>query len=112
MAAPTITLTAPSRGPIAGGTSFSVYGTGFVNGATIKLGGTLATSVIWVSATHLVGVTPAHAIGVADVLVTNPDTLTATVTGGFTFVSDPVEDSASSWQLHRFDLKPRQEERA
>lgn len=112
MAAPTISSTSPPRGPAGGGTSFSVYGTGFVNGATIKLGGTLATSVIWISATHLVGVTPAHSVGSADVLITNPDTLTATIVGGFTYFSDPIGDTPSAWRLHRFDMKPRAEERA
>lgn len=83
-----------------------------MNGATIKLGGTLATSILWVSATHLVGVTPAHTVGSADVLVTNPDLGAATVVGGFTFQSDPIADTPSQWQLHRFDMKPRREERA
>ena len=60
--APTITNVNPNTGPITGGTSVTITGTGFALGTsatTIKFGGTLATSVDCTSTTTCVVVAPA-----------------------------------------------------
>src|SRR5262249_59535522 len=41
--APTVTSISPASGPTTGGTPITISGTGFVSGATVKLGGTAAT---------------------------------------------------------------------
>lgn len=87
-AAPTVTAITPNTGSTAGGDAITnLAGTGFVNGATVKIGGASATSVVFVSSTKLTCVTPAGSSGAKDVVVTNPDTQTGTGTGLFTYAS-------------------------
>src|SRR5262249_16239712 len=81
----TVTAIHPPTGPSAGGTSGSIIGTGFLSGATVSLGGTPATSVIVVSSTKITATTPAHGSGTVDVVVTNSNTASGTLTNGFTY---------------------------
>jgi hypothetical protein len=76
---------APNTGPIAGGTSVTITGTGFVTGAKVTFGGAAATSVVVNGATSIVAVTPPHAAGSADVEVTNPNNQKTTLKAGFTY---------------------------
>jgi MYXO-CTERM domain-containing protein len=83
---PTVTALSPNSGPSLGGTYLTLTGSDFQNGATVTVGGVAAT----VKSVHpdFIGlVTPAHAPGAVDVVVTNPDTKTATKTGGFTYTA-------------------------
>ena len=82
---PTITTVSPSSGPTAGGTSITISGTGFVDGATVSLGGTSASSVAVVNDTTITALTPGHTAGAVDVVVTNTDTLSGTKINGFTY---------------------------
>jgi hypothetical protein len=71
-AAPTITSIAPNNGPLGGGTSVAVTGTGFISGTTIKFGSTSSPSVTINSATSLTAVSPAGSSeGVVNVTATN-----------------------------------------
>ncbi len=83
--APSLTGVSPTSGPVAGGTTVTLTGTGFVTGATVTIGGADA-SASFVSSTHLTATTPAHAVGAADVVVTNPDSQVDTLVAGFTYV--------------------------
>jgi len=73
-----------------------INGTGFVDGATVTFGGSAATSVIIVNAFTITCLTPAHAVGLVDVVVTNPDGQSATLTNGYrystTFDSPGLDD--------------------
>jgi uncharacterized protein (TIGR03382 family) len=89
IAAPVLSSLAPTAGPIAGGTSVTLTGSSFVSGATVTFGGT-AASVTSSSGTSIAVTTPAHAAGAVDVVVTNPDSQVATLTGGFTYLAAPV----------------------
>ncbi len=96
---PTVNTVTPASGPIAGGTTITIQGSDFVNGATVSVGGTAATGVTFVSSTTLNAVTPAHAAGTVPVMVTNPDGRSGTLTTGFTYNStaptvDRVEPSS------------------
>ncbi len=82
---PTVTSISPTFGATAGGTLVTVSGTNFVTGASLSIGGVAATGVTVVSSTTITGTTGPHAAGVVDVVVTNPDTLTGTLAGGFTY---------------------------
>lgn len=94
--APTISSILPVSGGTSGGTVVTISGTGFSSGATVKFGGTLATSVSIASATSITATTPAHAGGKVDVVVTNSDTQTATLAQAFTYtVSAPTISSVS-----------------
>ncbi len=79
---PTVSAFSPATGPPTGNTTFTLTGTNFVAGATVKIGGAAAT-VTGVTATSITGKTPAHATGTVDVVVTNPDAKTATLSGGY-----------------------------
>ncbi|HSG07883.1 MAG TPA: IPT/TIG domain-containing protein, partial [Longimicrobiales bacterium] len=83
--APTVTSISPSAGPTAGGTSVTIGGTGFRSGATVTIGGTAAINVVFGSATSITATTPAHSAGLVNVVVTNPDAQTGTLTNGFTY---------------------------
>jgi hypothetical protein len=73
--APSITSLTPTIGTSAGGTTVVITGTGFtgvtgVNG--VKFDGVNATSYSVDSNTQITAVSPAHAVGIVDVVVTNP----------------------------------------
>jgi hypothetical protein len=63
----------------------------------VKLGGTAATNVVVVSSTSITATTPVHAAGSVDVVVTNTDTQSGTLPGGYTYttVSGGISISAS-----------------
>ena len=75
----------PDEGPESGGTSVTIYGSGFQSGATVEFDGNPATSVVWVDATEITCDTPAGTAGAVDVKVTNPDTGEAILIDGFTY---------------------------
>ncbi len=83
-AVPTFTSITPDNGDIAGGTSVTIAGTGFVSGATVKFDGINATSISVASSTSITCVTPAHAAGVVQVSITNP-TSGFTCSGSYTY---------------------------
>ncbi len=86
--APTFTSITPNTGPAAGGTAITnITGTGFVSGCTVTIGGASCTSVVFVNSTTLTAVSPAGTSGARNVVVTNPDTQTATGTGAFTYAA-------------------------
>lgn len=89
---PTITDISPATGSIAGGTAVTITGTEFATGATVTFGGESATDIVVVSATEITCVTPAHAAGAVDVVVTNTDTGAVTAVAGYTYVAPTVAD--------------------
>jgi acid phosphatase len=83
--APAISSLSPTSGPTGGGTTVTISGTGFAVGATVSFGGTAATNVNVVGSTTITAVTPAHASGAVNVVVTNPGGQSATSTNGFNY---------------------------
>lgn len=77
----------PVSGTTAGGTAVTITGTGFLAGATVSLGGTVATGVTVVSSISITATTPAHAVGGVNVVVTNTDTQSGTLTNGYTYTT-------------------------
>ena len=82
----TITGVMPNSGLVFGGTSLIINGNGFTSGASVIIGGVAATSVSVESATSIRALTPGHAAGVVDVIVTNGDGSNATLLGGYTYL--------------------------
>jgi len=76
----------PGCGNTAGGTSITINGSNFVNGAMVTIDGVAATNVIFVNSTMLTATTPAGTVGAKTVVVTNPDTQTAPLNNAFTYV--------------------------
>ena len=85
--APTVTGIGPSSGTANGGIGVMITGTSFVSGATVKFGGTTATNVTVTSSTTITATTPAHTAGSVDVVVTNSDSQSGTLSGGYTYTS-------------------------
>ncbi|WP_196398880.1 IPT/TIG domain-containing protein, partial [Legionella saoudiensis] len=79
--APSLSGITPASGSIAGGTTITLTGSGFVPGMSVTLGGTAATNVTVVNSTTLTAVTPAHTSGAVDVVVSN-SVNSATLSGG------------------------------
>jgi len=86
-----VSAISPSSGLTSGGTAVTITGNSFVNGATVTIGGSAATSVVVVNATTITAVTPAHATGKVNVVVTNPDVSNATLTNGFFYTPPPAQ---------------------
>ncbi len=84
---PTLTSVFPSPGSTAGGTSVTITGTNFASGATVRFDTTAATNVTVVSSTSIIATTPPHAAGLVNVVVTNPNGQSATLTNGFTYTA-------------------------
>ena len=83
-----ISSAGPSSGPVAGGTTVTLSGSGFATSASVSFGGIAASSVVVVSSTQIQAVTPAHASGTVSVTVTeSPHNQSATLAGGFTYTS-------------------------
>lgn len=84
---PTITSVSPSAGTITGGTTLTINGTNFVSGATVQIGGSACTNVIFVSSSELQCTSPAGSAGIVSATVVNPDTQTVTKTAAFEYSS-------------------------
>ncbi len=93
---PTVSKISPTSGTTAGGTSITITGTGFLSGATVKLGGTSATGVTLVSGTSITAKTPAHAAGTVSVVVTNSDGQSGTLSNGFSYANPAPKVTAIS----------------
>lgn len=74
-----------SSGPVSGGTAVTILGSGFTGGGlTVTFGGVPATSIVVANDTTATAVTPAHAAGLVDVVVTKQGS-TATATAAFRY---------------------------
>ncbi len=97
-APPTVALVRPGAGPVVGGSTLFITGTGFRAGATVSIGGAMATAVRVVSDTQLYAVTPAGVPGAADVVVTTPDLQSVTLARGFRY--DVPDALARAQMMH------------
>ena len=91
---PTVTALSPSFGPVSGGTSISITGTGFSTssgGTTVDFGTNAAAGVSCASTTSCTAVSPGASAGTVDVTVSiSNDTSTASPTEVFTYVPAPT----------------------
>lgn len=74
----------PVTGPVGGGTSVTIRGSGFQSGATVTLGGVEATAT-FVDSSTLQFVTPAGSEGGARIVVQNPDGTSYGLDSAFTY---------------------------
>ncbi len=95
--APTVTAISPSESTTAGDVEVTITGTGFStgadvfgDGAQVYFGTEPAANVVVVNATEILARVPAHAAGVVDIVVRNPDAQTGKLPAAFTYV-EPVE---------------------
>ncbi len=86
LSAPGVGGVDPAGGPTAGGTAaVSVYGRDFRPGARVYFGGVPAAVTEYRTSGNLMVTTPAHAAGIVDVTVVNPDGQSATGAKAFAF---------------------------
>ena len=89
---PTFTGIAPNKGLTNGGTRRDhpvITGSGFELGAGVFFGGQPAASVVVNSGTQITAITPRGPLGLVNVVMTNPDSTSATLTNGFTYTGPP-----------------------
>jgi IPT/TIG domain len=84
LAAPDVLSITPNTGLAAGGTGVSLVGDGLVGTTGVTFGGVAATGLIVNSDTLVTCITPAHADGAVDVVLSNPRG-NVTKTGAFTY---------------------------
>lgn len=83
---PTISAVSPTSGPMTGGTTVTITGSRFADGATVKFGEAAGLQVVVTNALRLTARTPAVTNpGRVGVTVTNPDGTSATLPDAFTF---------------------------
>jgi hypothetical protein len=86
----------PDIGPTAGGTHVVITGQGFTTASAVTFGGTNAASYSVISDTQINAVTPPHAAGTFNVIVTSPGgTSFPVVADQFTFEATPTVTSIS-----------------
>ncbi len=92
IAAPAVTGLTPPSGPTAGSTSVVITGTDLTGATAVTFGGTAATSFVVDSGTQITAVAPAHAAGLAEVVVTTlgGDSPIAGTANDYTYVAAPA----------------------
>jgi len=97
---PTVTEVSPTQGSTGGGTPVTVTGTNFVNGDTVKFGGSAGTSVVVNSATSISVTSPAGA-GTVDVIVSGSGgTSIAGPNDRFTYVAPGPQPTVSALSVN------------
>ena len=77
----------PGTGLIAGGQTVTISGNNFATGLAVTFGGAAATGVTVVDSGTVTATTPAHAAGLVDLVVTNPDSQQVTLVGGYRYLA-------------------------
>ncbi|MBL4846000.1 MAG: IPT/TIG domain-containing protein [Planctomycetes bacterium] len=85
----TLTAISVPEGPQTGSTIVTIVGTGIAGVTTVTFGGTAATIVGTPTATQIVVSTPAHAVGLVDVVVATASNGTATLPLAYAYI-DPA----------------------
>lgn len=83
-----------NSGTASGGAGVTLTGAGLTGATGVTFDGVAATSVNVVNSTTVTAVTPAHAAGVVDVVITTPSG-SATLTNGYMYVATVVGQAAS-----------------
>ena len=102
-AAPTVISISPGSGSTNGATPVTISGTNFLAGATVQIGGVVATNVQVTSGTTLTANTPAHSAGAVDIVVTNPDYQQGTLRSAYTY----AQSQGISFVQENFTTKPK-----
>ncbi len=91
---PTVTSVSPTAGPVAGGTSVTITGTGFSAVTAVDFGSVAATSFSVITSTTITATAPSQAAGTVDVTVTDASG-TSPIVAGDRYTYDPVPSVTS-----------------
>jgi IPT/TIG domain len=94
--APAIAALSPDTGSTSGSTPLKISGSGFQPGAVVFLDG-IAISAFVLDSRTIYACTPPHDCGKVDVVVANPDALSAWMTNAYTYVSPRTFDFNGDW---------------
>jgi hypothetical protein len=95
---PVVAAIIPNMGFTGGNTSVKITGVGFQRGATVTLGGITVQAGFDHDLATIYLKTPAHASGLVDVVVTNPDGKSGVLTGAYTYASPEFVDFNGTWE--------------
>ena len=84
---PSVSSIDPSTSTIDGGISVTITGNGFQNGVSASIGGNAMLEVNFVSKTTLTAMIPVGTLGVADLIVSNPDGRSTKLPQSFIYTS-------------------------
>ena len=87
--APTITSISPSAGPLSGGNTVTITGTGFRSGLVARVGGLDCTNINFISATQFTCRPPAKTAGTYALAVLNSDTQRGALPNAYTYRAAP-----------------------
>ena len=99
-AGPNVTAVIPAFGSVAGGSIVKIVGTGFTPGMTVMFDDIKVTARVQYptsSSTTFYTEAPAHAVGTADLIVTNPDGQFQRVAAAYTYELEDAFDMNGFW---------------
>ena len=97
---PNVTAVTPAFGSVAGGSIVTIVGTGFMPGMTVMFDDIKATAPVQFlssSSTRFYTEAPAHAIGAADLIVTNPDGQFQRMAAAYMYGLEDAFDMNGAW---------------
>lgn len=100
-APPVVTGLSESLGSTGGGAEVKIEGTGFLaleGGAVVTFGGVRAPRVSVVGTTAIFTTAPAHAAGLVDLVVSNPDGQSGRLANAYTYASPDSFDWNGEWE--------------
>jgi hypothetical protein len=95
-AAPLIDVISPDTGSTGGSTPLKITGSGFQPGAVVFIDG-IAISAFVLDSRTIYACTPPHDAGRVDVVVANPDALSAWMSSAFSYVPPQTFDFNGDW---------------
>jgi hypothetical protein len=100
-APPVVRALSESVGSTGGGAEVKIEGTGFLDiegGAVVIFGGVRSSRVSHIGTTAILATVPAHAAGLVDVVVSNPDGKSGSLANAYTYTSPDSFDSNGEWE--------------
>jgi hypothetical protein len=94
--APLIDAVWPDTGSTGGSTPLKITGSGFQSGAVVFIDG-IAIGAFVLDSRTIYACTPPHDAGQVDVVVANPDALSAWMTNGYTYAAPRTFDFNGEW---------------
>ena len=111
-ASPSVLTVTPATGEYKGGDRISLYGAGFEASSVVTVDGIPCTQLIYTDVNNISCLTPAHALGLVNVVVTNVDNQTYSKVNSFKYIDTTapdmtgiaLDDGINSWSRNESPL--------